>query len=220
MWTFVICWVLCVGELVTIVNALEVNHIGYDAELSQNQLKFGYGINFKFNGEVHNNLDRVWVVQRFNLPKELDKHFAKGLQFGLNCSYTGLDRILKSHPGSERRLNLLKEICKQTVPLLHNMAQGAFQYKLILRKLINSDLYHALHGFSVVEELRYKRHVKVRNNSSYSNDQKSQFALQAEANVEYGHEIPSTTESTIINKKPMGFMQSCCDLIIYFIYSL
>ena len=22
------------------------------------------------------------------------------------------------------------------------------------------------------------------------------------------------------NKKPMGFMQSCCDLIIYFIYSL
>ena len=23
-----------------------------------------------------------------------------------------------------------------------------------------------------------------------------------------------------VNKKPMGFMQSCCDLIIYFIYSL
>ena len=78
MWTFVICWVLCVGELVTIVNTLEVNHIGYDAELSQNQLKFGYGINFKFNGEVHNNLDRVWVVQRFNLPRELDKHFEQG----------------------------------------------------------------------------------------------------------------------------------------------
>ena len=30
----------------TIVNTLEVNHIGYDAELSQNQLKFGYGIQF------------------------------------------------------------------------------------------------------------------------------------------------------------------------------
>ena len=29
MWTFVICWVLCVGELVTIVNTLEVDHIGY-----------------------------------------------------------------------------------------------------------------------------------------------------------------------------------------------
>ena len=178
MWTFVICWVLCVGELVTIVNALEVNHIGYDAELSQNQLKFGYGINFKFNGEVHNNLDRVWVVQRFNLPRELDKHFVKGLQFGLNCNYTGLDRILKSHPGSERRLNLLKEICKQTVPLLHNMAQGAFQYKQTLRKLITSDLYHALHGLSVVEELRYKRHAKPKNNSSNLNDQKSQFACR------------------------------------------
>ena len=207
MWTFVICWVLCVGELVTIVNALEVNHIGYDAELSQNQLKFGYGINFKFNGEVHNNLDRVWVVQRFNLPRELDKHFVKGLQFGLNCNYTGLDRILKSHPGSERRLNLLKEICKQTVPLLHNMAQGAFQYKQTLRKLINSDLYHALHGLSVVEELRYKRHAKPKNNSSNLNDQKSQFALQAEANVDYGHEIPSTTDSTTIKtRQKRGFL--------------
>ena len=207
MWTFVICWVLCVGELVTIVNTLEVNHIGYDAELSQNQLKFGYGINFKFNGEVHNNLDRVWIVQRFNLPRELDKHFVKGLQFGLNCNYTGLDRILKSHPGSERRLNLLKEICKQTVPLLHNMAQGAFQYKQTLRKLINSDLYHALHGLSVVEELRYKRHVKVKNNSSNLNDQKSQFALQAEANVEYGHGIPSTTESTTVKtRQKRGFL--------------
>ena len=40
MWTFVICWVLWVGELVTIVNTLEVDHIGYDVELSQNQLKF------------------------------------------------------------------------------------------------------------------------------------------------------------------------------------
>ena len=207
MWTFVICWVLCVGKLVTIVNTLEVNHIGYDAELSQNQLKFGYGINFKFNGEVHNNLDRVWVVQRFNLPRELDKHFAKGLQFGLNCNYTGLDRILKSHPGSERRLNLLKEICKQTVPLLHNMAQGAFQYKQILRKLINSDLYHALHGLSVVEELRYKRHVKIKNNSSNFDDQNSQFALQAEANVEYGHGIPSTTESTTVKtRQKRGFL--------------
>ena len=89
--------VVC-GRTGDIVNTLEVNHIGYDAELSQNQLKFGYGINFKFNGEVHNNLDRVWVVQRFNLQRELDKHFVKGLQFGLNCSYTGLDRISEKSP--------------------------------------------------------------------------------------------------------------------------
>ena len=66
------------------------------------------------------------------------------------------------------------------------MAQGAFQYKQTLRKLINSDLYHALHGLSVVEELRYKRHVKVNQNSSNIYDQESQFALQAEANVKYG----------------------------------
>ena len=157
MWTFVICWVLCVGELVTNVNSFEANHIGYDAELGQNKLNFGYGINFKFNGEVRNNL--VWIVQRFNLPQELDSHF-KGLKFGLNCNYTEVEKKLPNHVGYIRRLNLLKQICKQTVPMLNNMVQGAFQYQQILKKLVNSHLYHALHSLSVVEELRYKRHVK------------------------------------------------------------
>ena len=34
----------------------------------QNKLKFGYGVNFKYNGKLYHNLDRVWVVHRVSLP--------------------------------------------------------------------------------------------------------------------------------------------------------
>ena len=64
---------LCVGELgVKIVNGFQPE-VDYLERVGKNKLNFGYGVNFKFNGEIHNNLDRVWVVQRFNLPQELGK---------------------------------------------------------------------------------------------------------------------------------------------------
>ena len=66
----IILWVLCVG-VVNIVTGQEPEV----EKLGHNKLNFGYGINFKYNGEVHNNLDRVWVVKRFNLPKELHLSF-------------------------------------------------------------------------------------------------------------------------------------------------
>ena len=48
---------------------------------------------------------------------------------------------------------------------------------------------------------------KIRNNSSKLNDQKSHLALQAEANVDCGHDIPSTTESTTIRtRQKRGFL--------------
>ena len=58
------------------------------------------------------------------------------------------------------RLNFIKEICRQTQPLLKQLSQGAFQYQHVLKILIQSDLYHALHSLSIIEELRFKRYTK------------------------------------------------------------
>ena len=79
-------WVLYVGDFVHCKANDELEYIGYDSGVGKNKLNFGYGVNFKYNGLVHNNLDRVWIVQRFNLPKELNENI-KGIKFGLNCTY-------------------------------------------------------------------------------------------------------------------------------------
>ena len=103
-------FILCVGDLgVNIVNGLQPE-VDYLEKVGKNKLNFGYGVNFKFNGEIHNNLDRVWVVQRFNLPGEL-KNYVKGKKIGLDCSYKHirLPGILKGEDyDSNNRLNFIK----------------------------------------------------------------------------------------------------------------
>ena len=128
-------WVLCVG-IVNIVTGLEpeVDKLGH------NKLNFGYGINFKYNGEVHNNLDRVWVVKRFNLPKKLKLSF-RGLRYGLDCEYKDITERLEIQkqkdgniPGEQsKRLSFMKELCRQTKPLLNSMSVGALKIKIYLK---------------------------------------------------------------------------------------
>ena len=187
----VILWVLCVGEIVHCKGIKEPDYIGYDAGLGKNKLNFGYGVNFKNNGKVQNNLDRVWIVQRFNLPQELDFEL-KGINFGLNCTYEKYTADLKSNLAYMSKLYYIKDICKQTQLMLKSMSQGAFQYNQILKRLIKHDLYHALHSLSAVEELRFKRHVNVNNTNSLTN-------LQADSEVVFHNS--STPDKVARNKR-------------------
>ena len=168
-------WTLCVGDFVHCKLKNEPEFIGYETGVGNNKLNFGYGVNFKYNGLVHNNLDRVWIVQRFNLPQELKENL-EGMKFELNCTYEEYSHHFRSNLGQTAKLNVLKDICRQTQPILRAMSQGAFQYRQILRKLINSDLKNALHSFSAVEHLVFRRHVINQPNSTES--------LQADIQVE------------------------------------
>ena len=49
---------LCVGDLgVKIVNGFQPE-VDYLERVGKNKLNFGYGVNFKYNGEIHNNLEQ------------------------------------------------------------------------------------------------------------------------------------------------------------------
>ena len=40
-----------------------------NAELPNNVLKFGYGINYKYMGKVSHSFDRFYIVTKFEFPK-------------------------------------------------------------------------------------------------------------------------------------------------------
>ena len=40
-----------------------------DPNLQKNIVNFGYGINYKYKGELSNSLDRFYVVVKFQLPQ-------------------------------------------------------------------------------------------------------------------------------------------------------
>ena len=54
-------------------------------DLYKNQLHFGYGINYKYNGKLYHNLDRVWVVHRVVIPQIGDLNKLPDFPDTVNC---------------------------------------------------------------------------------------------------------------------------------------
>ena len=52
------------------------NSIKFDLELQKNILKFGYGINYKYEGMLAHSFDRFYIVAKFMLPSMEDLKFS------------------------------------------------------------------------------------------------------------------------------------------------
>ena len=59
--------------------------IKFNLELQKNILKFGYGINYKYEGMLAPSFDRVYIVTKFMLASMGDIKFSK-LNFNYTCT--------------------------------------------------------------------------------------------------------------------------------------
>ena len=57
-----------------------------EVELPKNILKFGYGTNYKYVGEMSHSFDRFYVVSRFELPKVEDLQF-DDIPYDAECAH-------------------------------------------------------------------------------------------------------------------------------------
>ena len=60
--------------------------IKFNLELQKNILKFGYGINYKYEGMLAHSFDRFYIVTKFMLPSMGDIQFSM-LNFDHSCTY-------------------------------------------------------------------------------------------------------------------------------------
>ena len=60
--------------------------IKFNPELQKNILKFGYGINYKYEGMLAHSFNRFYIVTKFMLPSMRDIKFFK-LNFDHTCTY-------------------------------------------------------------------------------------------------------------------------------------
>ena len=60
--------------------------IKFNPELQRNILKFGYGINYKYEGMLAHSFDRFYIVTKFMLPSVKDIKFSN-LNFDESCAY-------------------------------------------------------------------------------------------------------------------------------------
>ena len=82
--------------------AIEI-HSG-NAELKRNVLKFGYGINYKYEGTLSNSFDRFCVVAKFELPKVEDLKLMT-ISYDSDCKYLDDAKSRKDYP-----IELIKEM--------------------------------------------------------------------------------------------------------------
>ena len=132
---------------------LAVANVG---NVQKNILRFGYGVNFKFNGQLHHGLDRVWVVHRISLPQVSDVESLPKFPNILQCN---LQHTFKNLTDSHERWRavFIDGLCEATVPYLKMIYSQSEKYKREISRMISQDLHLALYGLNPVGKNRPKR---------------------------------------------------------------
>ena len=71
-----------------------------------NHLNISLGINYKYNGLLYHNIDRVWVVTKVILPKLEDISFPD-VKFNADCLF--VNKIRNAHPSVK---TIVQSMCR------------------------------------------------------------------------------------------------------------
>ena len=127
-------------------------------DLYKNQLHFGYGINYKYNGKLYHNLDRVWIVHRVVIPQIGDLNKLPDFPDIVNCIPHVKDREMDV-PHLEGKV-WAQTLCQAAGPHRRMLQKQASYLKKRVTKIVKDDLYHALHSLHPVSHFVYKRKHK------------------------------------------------------------
>ena len=119
-------------------------------QLFLNRFNMSYGINYRYNGQLNHNIDRVWVVTKIKIPNFDDIKFPN-ISFNSECKF--LEKLKDGNTNTNSQIESVKQICRDSAPLVR-----LFQYKedykqKLIRKLLEENLQLALKG----KKLRGKR---------------------------------------------------------------
>ena len=124
-------------------------------ELFLNKLNISYGINYKYNGQLNHNIDRIWVVTKVKIPKYEEIRFPN-ISFDPNCNF--LDSLRNGN--THAQVDSIKQLCRDSAPLLHLFQYKENYKKKLIQKLLNEDLRIVLKG-KRLRSKRSKTHIRV-----------------------------------------------------------
>ena len=89
--------------------------IKFNPELKRNILKFGYGINYKYEGTLTHSFNRFYIVTKFILLSVKDIKFSN-LNFDESCTY--MNKRYALHKDSSKYLSELQMYCNKIKPFV------------------------------------------------------------------------------------------------------
>ena len=145
-------------------------------ELFLNRLNISCGINYKYDGQLNHNIDRVWVVTKIKIPKYEEIKFPN-ISFDPECKFLEL----LNNGNTYRQVESIKQLCRDSAPLI-NLYWYKENYKQrLIQQLLNEDLTLVLKGIW----LKYKRstiHSRVpKSNESFVHTSSDQFGQRTDS---------------------------------------
>ena len=103
------------SSLILLIILVTSKCIKFDLELQKNVLKFGYGINYKYEGMLMHSFDRFYIITKFILPLIGDIRFSH-LTFDDSCSY--MNKEYAPNTDSSKYFKELKTYCIKLKPFV------------------------------------------------------------------------------------------------------
>ena len=131
-------------------------------ELKCNVLRFGYGVNFRYEGMLSYSFDRFYVVTKIEIPKLWDLNLTL-FQFDYNCSH-----VVNIEKGTRFKIpSTIKEMfdvyCKNVIPYMYLYKHQVGYYEKMVYEILKKDIGMILPKFKNreknVKQKRQKRQI-------------------------------------------------------------
>ena len=111
-------------------------------ELKQNVLRFGYGVNFRYEGMLLHLFDIFYVVTKVELPKVSDLNLTMS-QFDYNCSHVtqiGRIKIGFNFRVTNTILNIFRTYCVNLIPYMYLYKHQVEYYEKMVYNILEKDI--------------------------------------------------------------------------------
>ena len=122
-------------------------------ELKQNVLRFGYVVNFRYEGMLAHSFDRFYVVTKVELPKVWDLNLTM-FQFDYNCSHVAnIERIVIGFKFKVTNtiLNIFRTYCRNLILYMYLYKHQVEYYERTVYNILEKDIGMILPKFSNTE---------------------------------------------------------------------
>ena len=108
-------------------------------ELKQNVLRFGYGVNFRYEGMLEHSFDRFYVVTRIEIPKVSDLNLTV-FQFDYNCTHVkNIEKDTRFKVPDMIR-DMFNVYCRNIIPYMYLYKHQVEYYEKTVYKILEKDI--------------------------------------------------------------------------------
>ena len=112
------------------------------SDLFLNKLNMSFGINYKYNGLLHHNIHRVWIITKMVLPKLKDIS-SPDSTFDPECEFV---KDLKKSMAAAKHIDSIRGICKSMKLIISLLKDKELYYENVIKGILKEEIPWSLHG--------------------------------------------------------------------------